>query len=135
MIPQLRSGDPDLVALAVPLGDGLGGVDHQVQEHLAQAPLVRPHRRDVAVVADHPSAVADLVPGHAQGRLQHRPQLDGAPVLLVASPGEQPQVTHDLPDPAGRREGIPHGRRQLGLLLREARHARGHTCAYRHRPR
>src|SRR5262249_24164820 len=53
--------DPDLVLVSVALGDGLGGVDDEVEEDLAEACLVGVDRVDRVVLLDEACAAPDLV--------------------------------------------------------------------------
>ena len=92
--------DPDLVALRLALGDGVRGVQQQVQEHLAEPRLVRLDHRRIAVVLHQPRPVADLVPGDVDRGIEHPPQRHRTALVLVAA-REHPQVAHDVADALG----------------------------------
>ena len=106
-------GHPDLVALRLPLGDGVRGIEQQVQEHLAEPRLVPLDHRRVAVVLHQAGAVPDLVPGDVDRRIEHPPDGDRTALLLVAA-GEDPQVAHDVADPLGPLARL--GERLAGLV-------------------
>ena len=97
--------DADLVPFRLSLGNGLRGVDDEVQQHLGQARLVRMHRRHVAVLLHQPGPAADLVPGQVDDRIEEAPHVDGA-VPVVVEAGEHPQVPHHLADPVGSVTGL-----------------------------
>ena len=92
--------DADLVALGLALGDGLRGVEEQVQEHLAEARLVAVDQRHVAVVLHQARAVADLVPGHVDRRVEHAAH-DHRPARLLVAAREDLEVAHDVAHPLG----------------------------------
>ncbi len=98
--------DADDVVLGVALGDGLRGVDDEVEEDLPEARLVGVDGRHVAELLDEPGAVPDLVPGHAQRGLEHVLDLHGAPPLLVGRAREDPEVADDLTHALGGVSGV-----------------------------
>ena len=112
---------PDLVAAGVSLGDGVGRVDEEVQEDLAEARLVDGHRRHLAVVAHDARPPAQLAPGDAEGVLEHLVDVDGADQRLVRA-GEPRQVEHDGAHAGGALAGhrrASRGPRQLPGERRE----------------
>src|SRR5690606_34837379 len=77
--------DADLVLVGAAFGDGLSGVDDEVDEHLPQPALRREHGRDLAVVAYEAGAMADLVPRHAERGFEDTMHVDVAALRFVAA--------------------------------------------------
>ena len=66
-----------------PIGDGVGGVDDEVEEHLAEVALIARDRREVAEVRFHLGDVLVLAPGDGQRVRHHLVQVQGAVLRLV----------------------------------------------------
>ena len=99
------SADANLVLVGVPLRDGLRGVDEQVQEHLAEARLVRVDGGHVGEALHETRAMADLVPRHLHRALDDAAHVDRAAVLDVAL-REGQKIADDLPHPVRALDGL-----------------------------
>ncbi len=94
------------MAVRIPLGNRLGSIDDQVEEHLPEPRFVPLHRRHLGIFLDQLGAMADFVPGHSKRRLQHAVHVDGAARLLVRRAREDLEIADDVPDPVGALPGI-----------------------------
>ncbi len=103
--------DADLVLVRLPLGDGLGSVDEEVQEHLAEARLVRVDGRHFGQALDEARAVTDLVPRHLRRALDDAAHVGHAALLDVAL-REGQEVPHDLPHAVRPLDGLLQRKRQ-----------------------
>lgn len=109
----------DRVLMGVPLGDRLGRVDDQVEEHLPQPRLAGvDHRRRRIEDLDQPGPMPDLVPRHPQHRLHDGHHVDGPDQLFLGS-GEDLQVAHDRAQPLGALVRVVEHLAQLAVLGRE----------------
>ena len=120
---SVRVDDADLVRVRVPLGDGLRRVHEQVEEHLAEARLVRVDRRHVGEALHEARAVPDLVPRHLHRALGDAADVGHASLLDVAL-RERQEVAHDLAHavrPLDRLLERPHERRRCLRRWRRSR--------------
>src|SRR5713101_5332202 len=88
--------DADFVGVRASFVHGLGGVDDEVEEYLAEPGLVRFDGRYRPELRDQLRPVADLVLRHPERRLEDALDVHGLLTLLMR-PGEDPQVAGDVP--------------------------------------
>ena len=76
------------------VGEGLRGVDEQVQENLCEARLAGHDPRNGRKIGHHAGAVARLVGRHPNRRAKHVAHVDGRQLVIV-DPREGPQIARD----------------------------------------
>lgn len=98
-LPRLvaRGRDPHDVLVLRVVGDRLGRVEQQVQQHPPQRARIAVHQRHRRDLADQLRAMADLVGREPDRVIDHRADVDGPDVGGVGL-REQPQVARDLLD-------------------------------------
>ena len=100
-----------------PSGMACAALSSRFRNTWPEARLVALDHRRVAVVLHQARAVADLVPGDVDRRIEHAAQRDRPALLLVAA-REHPQVAHDVADALGALARL--GQRLARLVERRA---------------
>ena len=99
---------PDLVVMGGAVGDGVGGVDQEVEGDLTEAGGLSEDRGYVIEVALEGGPVLDFVLGHVDGGLDDVLEVDGAD-LFVSLGGVGAEVGDDLSDALGALAGVTDG--------------------------
>jgi len=124
---RVARGQGDGVVLGPSLGNGLRGIDQQIEKDLPEARFVGLDEGHLSEVADQRRARFQLVARHSDCRLEHLVHVDGLPSFPVRM-REDAQIAGDDPDPFGAFFGIgrrlPERRRgggdEVGLVSRPA---------------